>query len=580
MNTGWLIMRLNIVKSKNAEQLYIIKSYRKSDGKTTSRIFKKLGTMASLLPEHDHDREKVIAWAKEQARICTEEEKNGALSLSVDFSEKKQLDSGRQVLFNGGYLFLQKIYHALGLPAICQDIMSRHRFQYNLDEILRNLLYARILSPSSKRSSFEYMKSFLEQPECDLHQIYRALDVLYQESDSIQAALYENSQSLQSRNTSILYYDCTNFFFEIEEERDSCKYGRSKEHRPNPIIQMGLFLDGEGIPLAFTMFEGNKNEQPTLIPLERRIIRDFQLSHFIVCTDAGLASNQNPQFNTLQSRSYVVTQPLKTMKAHLQEWALEPTGWKLEENKKTTYDLSTIDEEAYKDRIFFKERWINENGLEQRLIVSYSIKYKRYQQTIRERQVERTEKIVRNEKRGKRRNPNDPERFVETIQLTIDGVIAEQTVKKIDTKRIEHEEAFDGFYAVCTTLEDEVSTILTINRRRWEIEESFRIMKSEFRARPVHLQRDERIKAHFLTCFIALMMYRILEKQLEEQFSVQEIVSTLRSMNLHEIGENGYLPTFTRTELTDALHQNAGFWLDRELISKKSMKKIIKASRK
>ena len=534
--------------------------------------------MASLLPEHDHDREKVIAWAKEQARICTEEENNGTLSLSVDFSEKKQLNSGRQVLFNGGYLFLQKIYYALGLPTICQDIMSRHRFQYNLDEILRNLLYARILSPSSKRSSFEYMKSFLEQPECDLHQIYRALDVLYQESDSIQAALYENSQSLQSRNTSILYYDCTNFFFEIEEERDSCKYGRSKEHRPNPIIQMGLFLDGEGIPLAFTMFEGNKNEQPTLIPLERRIIRDFQLSHFIVCTDAGLASNQNRQFNTLQNRSYVVTQPLKTMKAHLQEWALEPTGWKLEESKKT-YDLNTIDEEAYKDRIFFKERWINENGLEQRLIVSYSIKYKRYQQTIRERQVERAEKIVRNGKRGKRRNPNDPERFVETIQLTIDGVIAEQTVKKIDTKRIEHEEAFDGFYAVCTTLEDEVSTILTINRRRWEIEESFRIMKSEFRARPVHLQRDERIKAHFLTCFIALMMYRILEKQLEEQFSVQEIVSTLRSMNLHKIGENGYLPTFTRTELTDALHQNAGFWLDRELISKKSMKKILEASR-
>lgn len=571
-------MRLNIVKSKNAEQLYIIKSYRKSDGKTTSRIFKKLGTMASLLPEHDHDREKVIAWAKEQARICTEEEKNGALSFSVDFSEKKQLDSGRQVLFNGGYLFLQKIYHDLGLPVICQDIMNRHRFQYDLDEILKNLLYARILSPSSKRSSFEYMKSFLEQPKCDLHQIYRALDVLYQESDAIQAALYENSQRIQRRNTSILYYDCTNFFFEIEEERDSCKYGRSKEHRPNPIIQMGLFLDGDGIPLAFTMFDGNQNEQPTLIPLERRIIRDFQLSHFIVCTDAGLASNQNRQFNTIQNRSYVVTQPLKIMKAHLQEWALDPTGWKLEGSTKK-FDLRSIDEETYKNHVFFKERWTNENGLEQRLIVSYSIKYKRYQQTIRERQVERAEKIVRNGKRGMRKNPNDPERFVETIQLTIDGVIAEQTVKKIDTKRIEHEEAFDGFYAVCTTLEDDVSTILKINRRRWEIEESFRIMKNEFRARPVHLQRDERIKAHFLICFIALMMYRILEKQLEEQFSVQEIVSTLRSMNLHEIGENGYLPTFTRTELTDALHQNAGFWLDRELISKKSMKKILKASK-
>ena len=571
-------MKLTISKSKNAEQLYICKSYRNTSGKSTSRIVKKLGTMDSLLPEHDYDREKVIAWAKEQARICTEEEKNGTLSLSVDFSEKKQLDSGRQVLFNAGYLFLQKIYYRLGLPSVCQEIAARHRFQYDLNEILRNLLYARILSPSSKRSSLEYMKSFVEQPGCDLHQIYRALDILYQESDAIQAALYENSQRIQKRNTSILYYDCTNFFFEIEEERDSCKYGRSKEHRPNPIIQMGLFLDGDGIPLAFTMFDGNQNEQPTLIPLEKRIIRDFKLSHFIVCTDAGLASHQNRQFNTIQNRSYVVTQPLKIMKAHLQEWSLNPTGWHLEGSKET-YDLRTIDEELYKDRVFFKERWIHENGLEQRLIVSFSIKYKRYQQTIRERQVDRAEKIVRRGKKGKRRNPNDPERFVETVQLTLDGEIAEQTLRQIDHERISYEEAFDGFYSVCTTLEDEVPTILKINRQRWEIEESFRIMKSEFRARPVHLQRDDRIKAHFLLCFMALMMYRILEKQLKERFSVQEIVGTLKNMNMLKIGENGYIPAFTRTEITDALHENAGLYLDRELISKKSMKKILKASR-
>ncbi|MGN1167744.1 MAG: IS1634 family transposase [Lachnospiraceae bacterium] len=571
-------MRLNIVKSKNAEQLYIIKSYRKPDGKTSSMIFKKLGTMASLLPDHDYNRDNVIAWAKEQARICTEEEKSGALTLSVDFSERKQLESEQQVLFNAGYLFLQKIYYDLGLPAICQEIKERHRFHYDLDEILRNLLYARILSPASKRSSLEYMRNFLEQPGCDLHQIYRALDVLYQESDAIQAALYDNSNCMQKRNTSILYYDCTNFFFEIEEERDSCKYGRSKEHRPNPIIQMGLFLDGDGIPLAFTMFDGNQNEQPTLIPLEKKIIRDFQLSQFIVCTDAGLASRQNRQFNTIQNRSYVVTQSLKTIKTHLQEWALEPTGWKLDGSTQT-YDLHMIDEELYKDRVFFKERWIKENGLEQRLIVSYSIKYKRYQQNLREHQLERAEKIVCSGTRSKKRNPNDPERFVETVQLTFDGEIAEQTMRQIDHERIAYEEAFDGFYAVCTTLQDDVSTILKINRQRWEIEESFRIMKSEFRARPVHLQRDERIKAHFLICFIALMIYRILEKQLNEQFSVREIISTLQNMNVHEIGENGYLPVFKRTRITDALHENAGFWLDRELLSKKSIKKILKASR-
>ena len=571
-------MKLTISKSKNAEQLYICQSYRNSSGKSTSRIFKKLGTMESLLPEHDNDREKVIAWAKEQARICTEEEKNGALNISIDFSEKNQIDSGQRVLFNAGYLFLQKIYYELGLPAVCQDISRRYRFQYDLDEILRNLLYSRILSPSSKRSSLEYMQSFLEQPRCDLHQIYRALDVLHAESDTIQAALYENSRQIHPRNTGILYYDCTNFFFEIEEERDSCKYGRSKEHRPNPIIQMGLFLDGDGIPLAFTMFDGNQNEQPTLIPLEKRIIHDFRLSHFIVCTDAGLASQANRQFNTIQNRSYVVTQPLKTMKAHLQEWALDPTGWQLEGSKET-YNIHNVEEEQYKDRVFYKERWIHENGLEQRLIVSYSIKYKRYQQTIRERQIERAEKIVRNGKRNKRRNPNDPERFVETIQLTLDGEIAELSRRQIDESRIEYEEAFDGFYAVCTTLEDDVSQILKINRQRWEIEESFRIMKSEFKARPVHLQRDERIRAHFLTCFIALMIYRILEKQLQEQFSVQELIKTLQAMNLHEIKGKGYLPVFTRTAVTDALHENAGFWLDRELISKKSMKKILKVSR-
>lgn len=534
--------------------------------------------MASLLPEHDNNRDKVIAWAKEQARICTEEEKSGSLTISVDFSERNQLESDRQVLFNAGYLFLQKIYCDLRLPSICQEIMERHRFQYDLDEILRNLLYARILSPSSKSSSFEYMQGFLEQPKCSLHQIYRALDVLNQESDTIQAALYENSKRIQHRNTNILYYDCTNFFFEIEEEQHSCKYGRSKEHRPNPIIQMGIFLDGDGIPLAFTMFDGNKNEQPTMIPLEKKIIRDFQLSQFIVCTDAGLASRQNRQFNTIQNRSYVVTQSLKVMKTHLQEWALDPTGWQLNGDTQT-YDLSTIDEDLYADRVFYKERWIHENGLEQRLIVSYSIKYKRYQQSIRERQLERAEKIVRDGNRGKKRNPNDQERFVETIQLTFSGELAEQTLRQIDQERITYGESFDGFYAVCTTLEDDVATILKINRQRWEIEESFRIMKNEFRARPVHLQRDERIKAHFLTCFIALMMYRILEKQLKEQFSVKKIIRTLQKMNVHKIGENGYLPVFTRTEITDALHENAGFWLDREYLSKKTVKKILKASR-
>ncbi len=404
-------MRLNIVKSKNAEQLYIIKSFQKGS-KNTSRIFKKLGTMDELLPKYDNDREKVLAWAKEQARICTEEEKNNTLKVPVEFSQGKQIAMGERVSFNGGYLFLQKIFYELGLDEICSSVSGKYNFQYDLSSILSNLIYARILSPSSKLSSFEYMQEFIETPAFELHDIYRALDVLAKESDNIQARIYEATK--KTRNDAILYYDCTNFFFEIEEERGIRKYGKSKEHRPNPIVQLGLFLDADGIPLAFTVFPGNENEQPSLIPMEKKILSDFALSKFIICTDAGLASAANRRFNNRGERSFIVTQSLKSMKSFLKEWALDPKGWSLGSGEEI-YDISNIDEDIYMDSVFHKERWINENGLEQRLIVSYSPKYKHYQQQIRQAQVERAEGIIEKGSKAKTRNPNNPMRFIEEI---------------------------------------------------------------------------------------------------------------------------------------------------------------------
>ena len=569
-------MRLNIVKSKNAEQLYIIKSFRKGS-KNTSRIMKKLGTMASLLPEHDNDREKVIAWAKEEARLMTEAEENNTLSIPIELSEGKQLAIGEQVTFNGGYLFLQKMFHELGLGKICNDISKRYEFQYDLSSVLANLIYARILSPSSKLSSFEYMQELIEIPEFELHDIYRALDVLEKESDNIQAKIYENTK--KSRNDAILYYDCTNFFFEIEEESGIKKYGKSKEHRPNPIVQLGLFLDGDGIPLAFTVFPGNENEQPTLIPMEKKILSDFALSKFIICTDAGLASTANRRFNDRADRSFIVTQSLKTMKGFLKEWALDPEGWYLGSGEET-YDISTIDEEIHMNSVFHKERWIKENGLEQRLIVSYSPKYKHYQQQVRSRQVERAAKIVEKGSSAKTRNPNSPSRFVEEIQLTMDGEVAEKTSRSLDEEKIAEESKYDGFTAVCTTLEDDIADILKVNRRRWEIEESFRIMKSEFKARPVFLQKDERIRAHFLTCFLALLVYRLLEHKLGERYTVSELIKTLRSMNFFHMDGIGYLPEYTRSEITDSLHENCGFRTDTEIVTEKTMKKIIRATKR
>ena len=570
-------MRVTLTRSNVAEHVYISKAYRNDKGKSTSKIFKKLGTMAELLPKHDNDREKVLAWAREQARICTEAEKNNTLTVPVEFSQGKQIAMGERVSFNGGYLFLQKLFHELGLDKICNNISTKYEFQYDLSSVLANLIYARILSPSSKLSSFEYMQELIETPDFGLHNIYRALDVLEKESDFIQAKIYENTR--KSRNDAILYYDCTNFFFEIEEESGIKKYGKGKEHRPNPIVQLGLFLDGDGVPLAFTVFPGNENEQPTLIPMEKKILSDFALSKFIICTDAGLASTANRRFNDRADRSFIVTQSLKTMKGFLKEWALDPKGWSLG-SADETYDISKIDEDIHMNSVFHKERWIKENGLEQRLIVSYSPKYKHYQQQVRSRQVERAAKIVEEGSKAKTRNPNSPTRFIEEIQLTMDGEVAEKTSRSLDEKRIAEESMYDGFTAVCTTLEDDITDILKVNHRRWEIEESFRIMKSEFKARPVYLQKDERIRAHFLTCFLSLLVYRLLEHKLDEKYTVSELIKTLRGMNFFRMDGIGYLPEYTRSEITDALHEEFGFRTDTEIISEKNMKKIIKATKK
>ena len=569
-------MRLNIVKSANAEQLYIIKSYR-VNGKSTSKIFKKLGTMASLLPKFDNDREKVIAWAKNEADALTRAEKEGNLIIPVEFSEGRQLSFGEQNCKAGGYLFLKKICGELGLRSICEFISKKYDFEYDLSKILEDLIYARILSPSSKLSSYEYAQKLLEPPTYNLHDVYRALDVLDKESEYIQSSIYDGFKT--KRNDAILYYDCTNFFFEIEDESGIRKYGKSKEHRPNPIVQLGMFLDGDGLPLAFTVFSGNENEQPTLIPLEKRIMDDFKLSKFIVCTDAGLASEANRRFNSRPGHSYIVTQSLKVMKDYLKEWALDTKGWHLN-GANEEYDLSEIDEEKHMNSVFHKERWINENDFEQRLIVSYSPKYKYYQREIRNRQVNRAVKIIEKGKSAKTRNPNDPTRFIDELQLTIDGEIAEKSCITLDTDKISEEERYDGFTAVCTTLEDDITDILKVNRRRWEIEESFRIMKTEFKARPVYVRKDERIRAHFLTCFLSLLVYRCLEKKLDEKYTTSEIVKTLKDMNFYKIAGAGYLPEYTRTKITDDLHEKLGFRTDTEIITEKNMKKIIKMAKK
>ena len=570
-------MRLQISKSKNASSLYVTKSIY-VNGVSTSKVVEKLGTYDEL--KEKLNGEDPIEWAKAYVAELTRKEKEEKREVMVRYSPAKQIDKDEQKTFNGGYLFLQQIYHQLGLSKISKVISDKYKFTYNLDSVLSRLVYSRIIFPASKLATCEQSKLFMEQPEFELQHVYRSLEVLAKESDCIQSELYKNSLKIFDRNKGILYYDCTNYFFETEQEDGLRQYGVSKEHRPNPIVQMGLFMDGDGFPLAFCINKGNTNEQVTLKPLEKKIISDFGLSRFVVCTDAGLASVANRKFNDIQDRAFITTQSIKKLKASLREWALDPTGWKMS-GSDVLYDLTELNEDSNLDLTFYKERWIKEKDLEQKLIVTFSTKYQKYQQSIRNRQVERAQKVIdTNPGKLKKCNSNDYKRFISKSHCTENGEVAENESYSIDTDLIAGEAAYDGFYAVCTNLDDDASAIIKVNQRRWEIEESFRIMKSEFKARPVYLQRDDRIEAHFTTCFISLMIYRILEKKLGEKYTCHDIVTGLRDMNFFEITGEGYLPTYTRTDLTDDLHDAFGFRTDYQIVNTKQMKKIFKDTKK
>jgi len=574
-------MTLTQSKSKNSTSLYVTKSVREN-GKKKSKVIEKLGTIAEL--KEKLDGRDPVEWAEWYVKELTRLDREGSREIIVKYSPVKLIRKNEQRLYSGGYLFLQRIYHDLGIDKICKAISERRKFDFDIDSILSRLVYGRIIFPASKLATYELSRKFFEQPSFEIQHIYRALEVVGEETDFIQAELYKRSTKVIERKTGVLYYDCTNYFFEIEQEDGLKQYGYSKEHRPNPIVQMGLFMDGDGLPLAFSIQEGNTNEQTTLKPLEKKIFRDFELSKFVVCTDAGLSSAANRRFNDIGGRAFITTQSVKKLKKFLREWALDPNGWLLSgeaSGVKKHYNISKIDEAEHKESTFYKEQWINEDKLEQRLIVTYSVKYKDYQRRIRDGQIWRAEKLIETRPTAlKKTNQNDYKRFIAKVSATDEGEVAENDFYFIDKQTIEAEEAFDGFYAVCTNLEDDVAAIVEVNHRRWEIEECFRIMKYEFKARPVYVKRDERIKAHFMTCFISLLLYRVLEKRLDERFTCHQIISELRDMNFLEITGEGYVPAYTRTDFTDALHDAFGFRTDYQILPHSEMKKIFKSTRK
>ena len=572
-------MRVTTSKSKNAESFYISKGYVNDKGVSTSVIVRKLGTLNDLLVEHGPTRDDVMAWAKKEAALETEKYKKEKQSRSVQitFHGDRQIDYNQQVLYRGGYLFLQHIYYSLCLNKTCRKLRDKYKFKYDINAILSDMIFARILEPSSKRSSFKVASEFLEKPSYELHDIYRSLDVLGDECDFIQSEVYKNSHLAGKRNDRILFYDCTNYYFEIEQEDGIKTYGKSKEHRPNPIIQMGMFMDGDGIPLAFSVFPGNANEQTSLKPLEEKVLSEFGCQKFIYCSDAGLGSEKIRNFNHMGKRSFIVTQSIKKLQAEDKEWALNKDGFKRISDDEPI-DITKIPSDD--NGLYYKEEPYTPHKLHQRLIVTYSPKFACYQKSVRDAQIERArKKIDTGEVKRNRKNPTDPARFIDKIAVTDDGETA--NIKYyIDEDKISQESLYDGLYAVSTDLlNDPVSEILKVSEGRWEIEECFRIMKTDFEARPVYLQNETRIKAHFLTCFLALIVYRYLEKNIGDGYTCEEILNTLRGMNFASLQEQGFMPIYQRTKLTDRLHDVCGFHTDYEFISKSQMKTIQKESK-
>lgn len=573
-------MRVTTSRSKNSESFYITKSYTNAQGKSTSKTIRKLGTLAELSRRLGTDRDGVMAWANEEARLETlkyKSETEGA-AVMVPFHPNRPMDYNKQKLFGGGYLFLQSVYYKLKMDSVCRKIKGRYKFEYGLNAILSDLVYTRVLDPSSKRSSFRAAKQFLEAPAYELHDVYRALSVLAKELDFIQAEVFKNSFFLGGRNDRILYYDCSNYYFEIEQEDGDRRYGKSKEHRPNPIIQMGLFTDGDGIPLAFSLFPGNQNEQKSLKPLESQILQQFGCEKFIYCSDAGLASEDNRVLNHLGQRSFIVTQSIKKLPAEDREWALDMKGFKRLSDD-APVDITQLTEDD-RQNLFYKDEPYTTKKLHQRLIITYSPKYAAYQKAVRGEQVVRAEKMVADGAlKRQRKNPNDPARFVNRIAVTEEGEKA-KVHYFLDQEKIAEEEKYDGVYAICTDLlDDDVTDILKVSEGRWQIEDCFRTMKTDFEARPAYLSREDRIKAHFLTCFLGLLHFRLLQRSLKGTYTTEQLLQALKDIRFADVEEQGFMPVYERQKITDELHEACGFRTDYQFLTKRKMKEIQKKSK-
>ena len=573
---------------------YIAKSYRLKRGdKTSTVIIESLGTLSEIRAAHGCDDPE--SWVRDRARELTAKEKEGTGCVTVTLDPSLPIPRGHQRKVMGGMLPLLPLYHGwLGLGEACRSIRERRRFDYDLSAVLSTLVYGRILAPDSKLATAAKARSFAVSPRFSMDNVYNALSVLSEECTFLQRSIYESTCLRGGRRTDVVYYDCTNYYFEIEKEDPELvtadgkpslglrKYGHSKEHRPNPIVQLGMFMDADGMPLAFCVNPGNTPETQTIVPLEEALANEFGLSTFVCCTDGGLGSQEVRSYNTTEGREYITVQSLKDRKVapEVQQWALSDAGWTVpgHEGEHTVEEAGRLLGDGFRDAVIYKDKWfkVGASAREEHFVVTYSEKYAEYQRRTRDEQVARARKRIGSGKSLRRSSPNDCARFIAETRATRDGEVAELASFTIDQAKIDSEARFDGFYALATSLDNAPEAILRANHYRYEIEAIFRVTKTDLELRPIFLQRRDRIVGHFIVCFIALLMVKRLQKSLGGAYSVERILECLRQWDYTLLEAHGYLPSFDRTELTDRIKGICRQPLDSQIITKPMMRRIIR----
>lgn len=601
-------MRICFSRPQRPHTLYVQKSFRDKDGKSTSKKIECLGSEEDI--EKKYGVPDGLAWVREYVARLNEEEKLGRRKVRVELSPTERIPEGEQVLYSGGDLMLLPLYRKLGLDKACAEISAQTKCKYNLAEILEALVVLRILYPCSKRNVLELNRRRIKKTVLTLESIYRALTLLSSHIEDLQAVIWEHSRKIMERNTRVVYYDCTNYYFEIEDNDLQFKdeqqpnrragirrRGKSKEHRPNPIVQMGLLMDSDGIPLSFIIFPGNESEQPSLQKIEEMIADKFGLNEFIVSTDAGLSSEDNRRYSMTEGREYIAVQSLPSLSEADRKMALDPAGWHIafrdsglppvnsEDPQCDTFNLTEIDLDKERHTRFYKEIIVDKyiggkksTARPERIIVTYCHDFALYLRHKRQERLAAAEKIVGNKQKTPRQSQQDPRKYVSTVYVTEHGEVAEKVAMAINWAAVADEARFDGFYAYGTSLDDDAVDVLRARSFHHEIEHLFRTTKSFLEARPVYLQREDRIRAHFLTCFIAMVVLKMFQKQLDMPgLSIDQLIQTLRDMRFDYFKGFGYRPCFERNQLTDRMQEVSGIHVDTQIVQLKTMNGIIRS---